>query len=708
MSYSLLEAFKELNEEQIEEKINFTDIRTAKVYDDSVFNFLITSDHLCSAIEHQSLYTQKRNDSKNKQGQWDYISADLQNKTGKKWAYCCLTFNPIKLSCSLLRPFGIEFDYPKLASYAKSRGCELYDYDQFKVKTEVSLKDDQILNTKTGKSYSSMELRIAAIGKYKTGEYFIVIQQWQPREISKSMYDKILSFLKVNCSNYLLHFINNDSGKVLMDFLDTDNSTEEAIKINSKSYVKLKAKPIVEHFKEVSEIWSVAAAPQIGLTGVGKSSQLNTYIKPLKFPSKELLDNSDILNDGTWLDKESLKELSTVFNEYELRIYVPNDNDFYFKENLIKSVWLPESYKLDKPVMLKEIFMEFDKLGQRELTFNDQIYQICFNFLLGVKTEIEKLIHLYNVIKRFNLKINFYKYNVGVIDSEERTKYLSKSGNVSNLKRGSKTNTYRNTDLHGDSNFKDAAGHQIKPYSRDHTRYLLSSEKLNNMIFNANEGNIDNKNDIEDDSKNIFLLKDKKGNDSVIYTQFKSNGLVAEKAARIGAEAIIIGKDEDNNYYLKLTSKPEFNELPGGSFNKIPLNTTDVINGVERKLKIESGINANTDLKDGLKLFNKALYMYEGKPGGASNPDSAYIKKVSKNIDKLKWYFSCYWLAGGIYKYPINKSNLDIDTKTKDNPHGEISRWFKINNLKNDFEFMSRYGNIVPLIDKLIELDKTN
>ena len=28
--------------------------------------------------------------------------------------------------------------------------------------------------------------------------------------------------------------------------------------------------------------------------------------------------------------------------------------------------------------------------------------------------------------------------------------------------------------------------------------------------------------------------------------------------------------------------------------------------------------------------------------------------------------------------------------------------------LKNDFEFMSRYGNIVPLIDKLIESDKTN
>ena len=177
--------------------------------------------------------------------------------------------------------------------------------------------------------------------------------------------------------------------------------------------------------------------------------------------------------------------------------------------------------------MLKEIFMEFDKLGQRELTFNDQIYQICFNFLLGVKTEIEKLIHLYNVIKRFNLKINFYKYNVDAIDSEERTKYLSKSGNVSNLKRGSKTNTYRNTDLHGDNNFKDAAGHLIQPYSRDHTRYLLNSEKLNSMIFNANEGNVDNKNDIEekivseDDTKLMLknamtgvVAKDDKGNEA--------------------------------------------------------------------------------------------------------------------------------------------------------------------------------------------------
>lgn len=678
MSYSLLEALRELNED----KINFFDIRNSKVYTDSIFNFLTTSDNLCSVLEHQSLYTQKRNaekqKNKNSAGQWDYISSDLENKTGKKWAYCCLTFNPIKLSCSLFRPFGLEFDYDKIISYAKSNGCEVYDYDQFKVKTEVTLNDkNKLINMKTGKAYSSMDLKIAAVGKTKDGVYFINLQGWHPREISKSIYDKIVTYLKNNYSNFLLHFINNNNGIKLYDFLDMKNSSEEAIEINSTNYIKLDNKPNMKDFVNIQEIWSVCYASDCGLISYGQNSWQNGYINAIKIPSKEILDNTDILNKNDWLDTETLKELSETFNEYEIRIYVPNDKDFYFKKEFIKAVWLPEVYELRKPFMLKKIFEEFNKLDLSNIEFNDTTYNICIRNLLGNKPEIEKLINLYNTINKFKLDVKFFKYNIEGSSDEEIDKYLSNSTNISNLGRGKGINKYSEVDLHNN-------------YSRDHNRYLIPSEKLNEMIFNAVKGHSNN--------KSIGKFYDKDGNPSIIYSEFKPESNLDPRPVRLGGESIIIAKDKDNNYYLKLVCKPEFNELPGGSFDKIPENENDVLDGIKIKLKMETGISEENDLYGNLSLFNKALYMYEGNP-------TDYIDTLTKGNEKFKYYFSCYWLAGGILRKPLNHDALDNDTKTEKNPRGELSRWFKVDNLKNDAEFKSRYWNILPLVNELIKKD---
>ena len=587
------------------------------------------------------------------------------------------------------RPFGIEFNKHAIDAYLNgNEQLQLIDYNQFKQKTlgyvnkgkiSKDKKISQLIKTSNSSSKAFNDVRLCAVGKLKTGKAFIAIQNWKSRllntDIDDALYNKLVTWMqKVTPNGLLLHFINdptlNRNATPAREFLsDIDHPNKDVI---THKYINLD-KPLSTGFDEIDEIYAVCAIIEYGLVTKGARGNTTNEIPPLwnldKTTTEEILGelSDKQLSDLTDLeiDDEALSELSDIFNEYEQRLYLPDARDFYFEASDVKSLWLPEIFagtqnRAQRYVYLKNIFEDFDAA---DILDHAEVTAICNKNMLNTSSIISSIYTLYETVKQSRLPITFYKYE----DDPNITKLPKDKSNI-NI-----------DDLHTPS----------KSRTRDNQRYVTSAEILDVIYSETNVGTpATYAQDIY--NTDLFLLHDEKGNPSLIYRKFKTKtGLVM--AARIGAEAIILGADASGEIYLKLIDKGNFLELPGGSFDKKPSSDADVIEFMKQKIKKEAGLS--TSDMSSLQLFDgDGIYMYEGKP-------TDYIKKITKDMPALKWFASYYCLVGAIYKNIIDKKELDLDTS--DTPGGEISRWVKLRQLSSNNEFMRRYANIIPYINQL-------
>ena len=690
---TILEALKNLSDEildeqVIEEKVYWTrDI--GSYHQDSIFHFVASPSDFSNIIDSSALWANKRNHLTKHTGQYDINADELSKKFNKKYGYICFTQHSAKVAYEYDRPFGIEFDKHAIDNYLdQNEQLQLLDYNQFKQKTLGYVNKDkiskdkkisQLIKTSNSSSKAFNDVRLCAVGKLKTGKAFIAIQNWKSRllntDIDDALYNKLITWMrKVTPNGLLLHFINdsalNRKSVPAREFLSAiDHPNKNAI---THKYINLD-KPLSTGFDEIDEIYAVCAIIEYGLVTKGARGNTTNEIPPLwnldnttteeilsELSDQQLSDLTDLAIDDT-----ALSDLSDIFNEYEQRLYLPDARDFYFESNDVKSLWLPEIFagtqnRAQRYVYLKNIFEAFDAA---DILDTKAIADICNKNMLNTSSIINSIYTLYETIKQSRLPVTFYKY-----EDDPELKKLPKD--VSNI------NT---DDLHTPS----------KSRTRDNQRYVTSSEILD-VIYS--ETNVGTPNTYAQDIYNtdLFLLHDEKGNPSLIYRKFKTKtGLVM--AARIGAEAIILGTDASGEIYLKLIDKGNFLELPGGSFDKKPNSDSDVIEFMKRKIKKETGLSTN-DISS-LQLFDgDGIYMYEGKP-------TDYIKKITKDMPALKWFASYYCLVGAVYKDVIDKKALDLDTS--ENAGGEISRWIKLRQLTSNNEFMRRYANIMPYINQL-------
>lgn len=690
---TLLEAFKQLNEEDLVEKVIWSaDI--GAINDNSFYHFVPSCSNLYSILDQELIYSAKQVSSK-ADNQFDCFADELykQSKKQIKYAHVCLTSHSAKVAFQLTRPWGIQFNKEKLLKNLPKLATAL-EYNQFKQKVEVvygkvtrkSTKrglnkgDNAIIRKDTRRLIASTDAMLGGIAKSGNKFYVFLQGDWSGREVSEQTYKYLVDWLKKYNSKFLMKFNPQSApqdidGKTnfVVNFLDKTESTSD-LKYMSANYIKLwpksskknsaqelnSCRPTVKFF-DYDEIYAICACPYLGLPHAGPNSKFNTHVTPLSY-SEENLD------DETIMSTEVFNDLLDTFNEYETRIYLPYNKDLHFELDSVEAVWLPEVVSIEnRMINIKDLFNKFFKITNIKKVDNLNAIAIDSN-ILNVKI-YDSLVALYQLSLQQNFKIDFYKYD-DFYETNPNYKISSATKSADKKKK-----LFQAIDSHTDT-------------KRDHQRYILPTNNLS-VIFDLDCGKLS---DAGNKNLKLFHMKDDEGNGTLVYTGFNPNGNLTNIPTRVGVETLICGRDENGHFYIKLNVKDQFNELPGGSFNKPPKNNKDVIARAYEKLKMEANITPD-QLLTRITLTDRIIYMYEG-----NKPDK-YAKDLTKGTD-LAWKCSAYWLATASYAPYITFDDLYQDD------YGDRSRWIRVTSILHDPEFLTRYGNIIDLIENQIKAIK--
>lgn len=682
----------------------------------SLFHYVPTLFDYISILESKNIWSAKGSENLylstgKPNSQFDRNAADLYAKTDKKHAYVCFTEHPTKVALQYKRPFGIEFKKDSINDFIERTGSVLLDYDQFKSKTSGKLIDQtKPRRGRKSKEFASAasdtakynDCRIGAVGKLASGKCFIKIQKWQAREIEdveeitefnniEDAYNKLVQWFlhRTAKSGSVVHFVNPQNNpwkgpndpRVLADFADkkfavienTKIAWETKVKKDSDEYKEIVAnggnpdfdwkvatKP-TKKFKNISEVYTLVSIPDFGIAPNGSYGDSDDVNAPRIWTLPEELQQviSPELADIIMPDA-LYKILNVTFSEFEKRLYIPKNRDFYFDFDDIKAVWLPRIASVDQQECNFELVYGFIRDENPDF---DMFKRYCIETAAIARAFIiEALWKIFNLINAKHLNIEWFTYESN--SNRDPKKVLA--AEKQQIKKSS------DLDKHVNAN------------SRDHLRYI--SEFDMNEIFKIDSVAAD----VDDMSSPLLYVIDHEGHKNLIMRGFKTQSGV-EASARIGAEAIIIGKDEHNNYYLQLEDKAKnFLELPGGGFTEKPNSYSDVVTFIQKKVAHEVGISSNELTNK--TLFDDGIYMYEGK-------DEKFIKKIPN--EKERWLISYYTLIGFTYKKLIDSHELDAYYKDRG---GESSKWVPIEALKTNIEFRNRYKNIWPKIEQMKSL----
>lgn len=677
MYYDFYEAFTildKLNEEKkLEEAVSET----------SQFKFLATVEDLCSVLKTRTLWSNNGlaiHDT-------DTNCIRLAKETGRTWDYISLTNNKdFKVAKELIRPFGVEFDLNKLKADIEKQNCKLLSYNRFDV-------------TNAPKENGLSNLRLCALVKKKNGSYSFVLQgKWLPRDIDKGTYNKLVDWFKNNSSDQLVHFNfeHTNNGEVVsdplarangasvykcFDFIDWNTSTaklfKRAKKIGEASeleyycsnihFINTPAeKSFTKRIREVSEIWAVCLNKNIGLTtSLNYTHHIyNINVNPIASPKS----GADFA-----LDVDTYNALKEKLNEDEFRIYIEADKVFRYSKDSLINIWLPDVYNTT-PVTgwfttlaacrLKDAFLSFDSTSN--LTDN-----IMRKILVGLKilndVEAESIIKLYKYLKANNFKYTFF---------DNSNEFIAKP-----------TTTNRHIkdiflDDREDTNLTKPDAKTFSSSKLDLTRYRTSKSRLD-KVFSLPNGNKENASDYS-----IITLYDKSGNPSVLYKDFSPDGSEEKKAcARLQVRGIILGKDEEDNWYINLIKKGDkFNELPGGSFDKLPSSESGLYNIAENKLEQETGLTIKAS---DMKLLDDIYYVYE--------PVDSYMVNLVKSVgEDWLWSYTVDWMFLVVLKEPVDITNNKILSDGK-------SSWYLVDYILRQPDFLKRYVNIRSIIKDTIK-----
>lgn len=650
---SFLEAFDKVDKLNESKKFNHAELAVSK---DSIFKFFSSPHDLNSALRSKLIWSNLKTDGLQHDPFCDKLKAEREPH--QDWGFISLTKEPQKVALELHRPFGIEFDRNQLIAFLEEKNYPYNDnYNQFRQLTS---------------SQAKTQLRLNCVGKRKDGTYFFALQgDWEPRDIDKATYDKLLDWLKHNAGNQLVHF---DFTKVpadeicvkasssaraylhkVGDYIDWNNSTVTLIgsgtSISGNTYNILSNSCFMLHeedgigfrviVREYVELWATCLNRQVGLnsqSGYTKHNYNNT-IPPL-----------------VTLDRDTYTTLDNCLNEYEFRIYIPEDTIFKFKREWIKSIRLPNIYPIaisnrgNRFVRLEDIF---DKFTKENIVSSNKMIDICDNeFLVNHETETPNIVDLYTLLnQQLHLKSSFYTYE----DDSEKTKIPKHAA-------------YKHINYEPSEKERGIAG-------RDRMRYLIDKSVLS-KVFGLRVGTKEDANN--DDYRVIKLVKG--NNPSLIYKDLDlGNG---PQPARLEVRGIILAQDEEGEWYINAIKKGGWNELPGGSFETLPSSETGLYQIAADKFKKETGLNISAN---DLTMLNQLTYMHE-----ATNK---YIQGLTKDTNLL-YQITIDWTFIAILDIPIDP--------TKKFNSKEPSQWHLWKYMLQDQNFMSRYAKLVPIIREFI------
>lgn len=672
MYYDFYEAFNILNklneEKKLEESISET----------SQFKFLSTIEDLLSVLKTRTLWSNNglvAHDA-------DAHCIELKEKTGKTWDYISLTNNAdFKVAKELIRPFGVEFDLDKLKDDVEKQNCELLNYNKFDV-------------TKAPKENKYANLRLGALVKKKNGTYSFVLQgNWLPREIDKETYDKLVEWFKNNSSDQLVHFnlertnwgeavsdplliVKNNYVYKCFDFIDWDTSTAKRIKnendkledsCSNGNFINSSVKQcFVKKIREASEIWAVCLNKNIGLSTAQDYMHhiYNTKVKPIASPESY---------EEFALDADTYNVLKEKLNEDEFRIYVEANKVFRYSKDSLINIWLPNVYnalpvkpwyRVPTVCYLEDAFSMLNSISNR----TDALIRSKLSGL-GIKNdaEAESIIKLYKYLNDNNLSYSFFDNN-----NEFIAKPSTNPRRIPDPFLNDKEDTYTTKPATKTFASKD----------KDLTRYKTSKSKLD-KVFSLPAGNKENASDYS-----IITLYDKSNNPSTLYKDFSPNGSEEKKGcARLQVRGIILGKDEEGNWYINLVKKGNnFSELPGGSFAKLPSSESGLYGIAEDKLGGETGITIKAS---DMKLLDDIYYVYE--------PVDSYMVDLVKSVgEDWLWSYTVDWMFLVVLKEPVDITNTKILSDGK-------SSWYLVDYMLRQPDFLKRYINIRSIIKDAIK-----
>lgn len=219
------------------------------------------------------------------------------------------------------------------------------------------------------------------------------------------------------------------------------------------------------------------------------------------------------------------------------------------------------------------------------------------------EVEAKRIIKLYKYLKASDFEYEFFDHSKDNEFIAKPTKTIRRIEDIFNKDRNDTYKTKPDA-----TNFLSS--------KLDLTRYKTNKSRLAE-VFKLPNGTKENASDYS-----IITLYDKSNNPSVLYKDFSPDGSEEKRAcARLQVRGIILGKDEEDNWYINLIKKGDkFNELPGGSFEKLPKDESGLKDIAKDKLYKETGFTINTS---DMKLLDDIYYVYE--------PVDSYMKNLIKS-----------------------------------------------------------------------------
>lgn len=676
------------------------------------------------------------------------------------YRYACFTSHPSKVAFEYDRPFGFEFSREGLQNLIDkmSPKGQMIDYHQLKMKasSKITRRNDGTFKLSTIHSSNSgfNDTYIAGVGAYKDGDKFIVLQGWNPRIISDDLYKDIVSWIIKNnkykkssgITGELLYFNTNYKHKLkfpnnasthIIDYLDKHSTyrqyltdipglnfenfrdieitegrqakPEFSFKLNH-DFVALDAEVAKGNFlSEIDELYAFT-----GIKGMlGGTGKLHNSQAPRIHDIVEVNDEISDIDQSELLSPEVISKLYSTFDEYETRVYVDADSINFKNKNILRAIWLPDIYydsEVSKsvPIFLRQMLLRIYYLVvKKNLPEDEAAKQTCSELSFKDKNyENTILLPLFRIFRNSaRTQVIFYAY-------EDGQKFINSSI----------SNDFKDKDISIDTNTivsnKDFQRYIIKDQKSNNTNTKITIENLTDItsgcvykqkIVVGKSSEDDMLKMLNDPNCNMFILKDATGLESLIAKNFKAgSNRHSTSHARIGVQGIILrytgsSDYEKATYYKKklLASNSiydienwkdhielllyrksnTFLELPGGGFKEKPSTEDSAKDFAINKLNEETGIFIN-DLID----LDESLYTYEGNA----------MRYEYKNVPALVQYnMSYYQLYGSILYQPKRRlADPNISANTI---------WIKLSSLLTNNDFMKRYANIMPLIEKFME-----
>ena len=688
-----------------------------------------------------SLITGRMYSNKNaRASQLDIYAYNTKDDITKNYAYVCMTTGKDgkeRAIKHLKRPLGISFkNLEDLCSRKKYDFNPNKEYSQFAEKTQYNLTKSKSGGEATRYSSDKMIdgfrdfriLAIGALGGNYEGTYFIsggqgrnLNNHWHSKLFTdESLYKILYSWFEANMNSDMKHayylFKNDTIGKPLENsgHIYTDKkgnkraiNTDQQLNPNYVPWADLDKNKNKTDFHEMAMAFELVKGDDVKfkeIIGVGPllveteegeillkmdmvqsgskggyqapcifstNSATNTYANETNIafgqPSRDK-NSKGLRQQNLMLDKNTAESIYQLYSETEYRVYIPQKRDFVFTPQDIETLVLPNYFNnSDIEINIAEIVDSLCKqhynLPTNKIEAVEQLK--ADGFIFTSKEGIND--NSYDLVKDLiNLLQSKYKHTTVEILEVQHLPNTKKAKITAYQRDNNTSDVLPMPDKNGE--FPGA----------DKTRYLVNTT---DQTVNAN-------NIYPDLSRATVKYWD---NIPSIVAPIIISG--EEQSARLGAETIVIGTDEDNNKYVLFVNNAHktegFFELPGGGLYEIPTDDSAFKKIAEHRLHFKGGItidNLKNNL-DGLVDTNKALLLHE--------------KAVAKDKGVV-WQWSYYRLFKAHYNKVINFDDIDyfFNNEHMERVEGEDGytcylRWIPVDTLNHNRSIVSRYSNII-------------